>query len=207
MIIWPPSVDLTLSSSQVSLSAYTSADAGSLRNSLASEQVWEHIPAGPTGPRDWDLYMASGARTGRFPFVVRLGLPLNGLAKGAVVGSTSFYDVSPEHLHLSVGYTTYQPEVWGSWVNPACKLLLLRFAFEELGMHRVQLKTDDKNIRSQLAMEKMGATKEGVLRQHMLRNDGTMRDSVVYSIVRSEWQRTEETLSSLVITKSKPGGS
>ena len=186
-LTWPPPADLELQSDAVTLRRYVSSDAPELADSLQDSRIWEHLPVELDGPRDWDAYAAKGAATGRWPFVVRLAKPHDELPVAAAVGCSSFYDVSIDNSHLSIGYTTYRPEVWGTNVNPATKLLLLGYAFDTLGAERVQFKTDNANLRSQAALRKIGATQEGVLRQHMLRRDGTYRDSVVFSILRSEW--------------------
>lgn len=197
--IWPPAEALRLSGEFVELRKYTSEDGPELATALDSPAVWEHIPTlPPTTGEAWDRYASKGRSTGRWPFVVRLVQPLGSLTAGEAVGSTSFYDVNPDNSHVSVGYTTYAPSVWGSVVNPEVKFLLLRYAFEDLEMNRIQLKTDNLNVRSQVAMLKIGATWEGVLREHMVRPDGSMRDSVVFSILRSEWPRVQAQLQELI---------
>lgn len=117
---------------------------------------------------------------------------------GRVVGSTRFLDITPAHRALEIGWTWLSPDVWRTPVNTECKLLLLRHAFETLGMIRVQLKTDGRNERSQRAIERLGAVREGVLRHHRIMPDGYLRDSVYYSILVEEWPavrtRLEEAL-------------
>ena len=115
------------------------------------------------------------------PFVVRR------LFDNQLIGSTRYYDIALEHARLSIGYTWYVPEVWGSFVNPETKLLLLQYAFETLYVNRVQLKTDMRNARSRAAIKKLGATEEGILRQHMILEDGFVRDTVIFSIIKPEW--------------------
>jgi len=117
---------------------------------------------------------------------------------GRVLGSTRFLDITPAHRALEIGWTWLSPDVWRTPVNTECKLLLLRHAFETLGMIRVQLKTDGRNERSQRAIERLGAVREGVLRHHRIMPDGYLRDSVYYSILVEEWPavraRLEEAL-------------
>jgi hypothetical protein len=105
------------------------------------------------------------------------------LADGRVVGSTRYMDVQAASKGVEIGWTWYAPETWGTVVNPEAKFLLLRHAFEAWGAIRVQLKTDLKNLRSQAAIKKLGAKEEGVLRRHRFRRDGTIRDSVIFSII------------------------
>jgi RimJ/RimL family protein N-acetyltransferase len=104
-----------------------------------------------------------------------------------VIGSTAYLVVVSKHKRAEVGATWYSPEYWGTAVNPECKYLLLRHAFEDWGAVRVQLTTDANNIHSQRAILKLGAKFEGALRGHGIRPDGSVRDAFLYSIVASEW--------------------
>lgn len=104
-----------------------------------------------------------------------------------IVGSTRYMDVLSSQKGVEIGWTWYSPSVWGTVVNPECKFLLLRQAFEEWSAIRVCLKTDNKNIHSQRAILKMGAKFEGMLRNHRIRRDGTYRHTMMYSIVPEEW--------------------
>ncbi len=124
---------------------------------------------------------------GRTPYTVRLtGEGALGEA-GSVVGTTSLADLYLSDERLLLGYTAYTPSAWGTQVNPECKLLLLAHAFEDCGFGRVKIQTDSVNERSQAAIERLGAVREGVLRRHRLRADGSFRDTVVYSILADEW--------------------
>ena len=106
---------------------------------------------------------------------------------GEAIGSSCYLDIRPAHLGLEIGMTWYGEPHRGTAVNPESKLLLMEFAFEQLGYERVQLKTDGRNLRSQAAIAKLGAKHEGVLRKHMTMPDGYLRDTVMYSIIREEW--------------------
>ena len=106
---------------------------------------------------------------------------------GKLAGSSSFLDVRTAHEGLEIGYTWYGHAFRRTYVNTATKLVLLEHAFDELGAIRVQLQTDARNQRSQKAIERIGAVKEGVLRSHKIYPDGFIRDSVLYSITRKEW--------------------
>jgi len=106
---------------------------------------------------------------------------------GRAVGQTAYLDLQPSHRALEVGLTWIGRRWQGTEVNPESKLLLLGHAFEELGCLRVQIKTDERNLQSQRAIEKLGAVKEGVLRKHMLLPDGFQRSTVLYSITDEEW--------------------
>jgi RimJ/RimL family protein N-acetyltransferase len=114
---------------------------------------------------------------------------------GSIVGTTSFLDVSVPDARVEIGSTMYARHEWGSDLNPVCKLLLMSHAFDVLGMGRVQLKTDVRNMRSRAAIEKIGATREGVLRRYQRRSDATVRDTVMYSVVAEEWPVVRDKLS------------
>jgi RimJ/RimL family protein N-acetyltransferase len=115
-------------------------------------------------------------------------------ASGQVLGSTRYMDVSASQRGAEIGWTWYTPRVWGTRVNPEAKLLLLRHAFEDWGAIRVQLKTDHLNRHSQAAIVKLGARYEGTLRNHRIRPDGTIRHTVMYSIVPEEWPAVRDGL-------------
>jgi N-acetyltransferase len=105
----------------------------------------------------------------------------------AVIGSTRYHDIIPAADRVEIGYTWYGARWQRSHVNTACKLLLFEFAFEKVGCKVVGLRTDNFNFRSQRAIEALGAKKDGVIRHHWPRRDGTVRDSVMYSVIASEW--------------------
>jgi RimJ/RimL family protein N-acetyltransferase len=110
------------------------------------------------------------------------------LASRRVVGSTRYHDIVPHVDRVEIGYTWYAESSQRSHVNTSCKLLLLAHAFDTLGCQVVGLRTDNFNFASQRAIERLGAKKDGVLRHHQARRDGTVRDSVMYSILASEWR-------------------
>jgi RimJ/RimL family protein N-acetyltransferase len=125
---------------------------------------------------DW---VASAAK--RTAYVVRL------VGDGTVVGTSSLGDVDLHNESVHLGWTAYAPSVWGTAVNPATKFLLLQHAFEDCGFGRVKIQTGSTNTRSQAAIAKLGATREGVLRRHKRLADGSFRDTVVFSILADEW--------------------
>jgi RimJ/RimL family protein N-acetyltransferase len=109
------------------------------------------------------------------------------LASGAIVGSTRYHDIVPAIDRVEIGYTFYAGSWQRSHVNTTCKLLLLEHAFDTLGCRVVGLRTDNFNFASQRAIEALGAKRDGVLRHHQARRDGTVRDTVAYSILAQEW--------------------
>ena len=108
-------------------------------------------------------------------------------SEGRDVGMTRYLNIEEAHKKLEIGSTWYEPSTWGGPVNPECKLLLMRHAFETLKFHRVEYKTDVRNTRSRAAILKLGATQEGIFRKHMIMADGHVRDSVYFSIVDTDW--------------------
>ena len=108
-------------------------------------------------------------------------------AENRHVGMTRYLNIEEAHKKLEIGSTWYTPAVWAGPVNPECKLLLMRHAFETLGFNRVEYKTDARNARSRAAIAKLGATQEGIFRKHMIMADGHVRDSVFFSIVDTDW--------------------
>ncbi|WP_034386637.1 GNAT family N-acetyltransferase [Deinococcus sp. YIM 77859] len=168
---------LTLTDGDLLLRPLTAADIPALcalARDCADELRWMGTP--PDQPAS---YQAALEAPDHMPFVVEVG--------GEVAGSTRYGDIRAAHGGLEIGWTWLHPRWHGSGVNRRMKRQLLAHAFEVLGMERVQLKTDLLNTRSQRAIEKLGAVREGVLRRHMRRPDGTMRDTVMYSVTRDEW--------------------
>ncbi len=106
---------------------------------------------------------------------------------GRYVGMTRYLNIEEQHRKLEIGSTWYEPDVWSGAVNPECKLLLMRHAFETLQFHRVEFKTDLRNVRSRAAIRKLGAMEEGIFRKHMVLADGHVRDSVYFSVIDDEW--------------------
>jgi RimJ/RimL family protein N-acetyltransferase len=145
-------------------------------------ELWFTAVPPPEGMRAYVTAALEGQRDGHMlPWVVR------DLATGAVIGSTRYHDVVPPIDRVEIGYTWYAQSRQRTHVNTTCKRLLLAHAFDTLGCRVVGLRTDNFNFRSQRAIEGLGAKKDGVLRHHAVRRDGTVRDSVMYSILAAEW--------------------
>ena len=132
------------------------------------------------------------------PFVVRE------LSSNEIVGSTRYHDIIKDASRVEIGWTWYARRWQKSHVNTACKLLLLGHAFDALGCKVVGLRTDNFNFASQRAIEALGAKKDGVLRHHWPRRDGTVRDSVMYSIIVSEWPDVKRHLELRLIRGRSP---
>lgn len=123
------------------------------------------------------------------------------LASGHAIGSTRYLEIDHYNRSLEIGGTWYGLDYQGTLVNTECKYLLLKHAFESLDCVRVWFKTDQRNIRSQRAIERLGAVKEGVLRNHMILLDGYIRNSVMYSILPQEWPDVKQKLEARLSTK------
>lgn len=147
-------------------------------------------PAGrPQAPADMARWVEAAMDDDRraAPYTVRLQDATPFGPAGTIVGTSTLGDVSLTDERIHLGWTAYSPVVWASAVNPECKLLLLSHAFEDCGIGRVKIQTDNLNTRSQGAIARLGAVREGVLRRHQRRADGSFRDTVVFSILRAEW--------------------
>jgi len=128
------------------------------------------------------------------------------VASQRVVGSTRYLNLEPAHGRLEIGSTFYAPAARGTYVNPACKRLLLGHAFEELGAHRVELKCDARNTRSRASILAIGAKEEGTLRQHMVLRDGFVRDTVYFSVLDTEWPSVRSLLDGRVAGRNARSG-
>ena len=156
-----------------------------LADAAADGELWQLWYTSVPDPASTQAYIADalkGQDAGHMlPWAVR------DLATNAIVGSTRYHDIVAAIDRVEIGYTWYAGRCQRTNVNTSCKLVLLAHAFETLGCAVVGLRTDNFNFRSQKAIEALGAKKDGVLRHHQARRDGTVRDSVLYSIVKSEW--------------------
>jgi RimJ/RimL family protein N-acetyltransferase len=145
-------------------------------------ELWFTVVPGPAETREYVAEGLRGQADGHMlPWAVR------DLASGLIVGSTRYHDIVAGIDRVEIGYTWYAARWQRSHVNTGCKLLLLAHAFDTLGCKVVGLRTDNFNLASQRAIEALGAKKDGVLRHHRARRDGTVRDSVMYSILATEW--------------------
>jgi len=188
---------IPLQCSGVRLEPLEEAHRSGLRGAGTDPEIWAHMPyeARGDGFDRWFDHSLGVADAGvEAVWAVRSGAGL--------VGSTRFLSIEPAHRRLEIGSTWYAPDAWGTKVNPACKLALMRYAFEDLGFNRVEYKTDIKNLRSQAAIAKLGAVREGVFRAHMTRPDGTLRDSVYFAVIASEWPAVRDRLAARVFAEA-----
>ena len=176
---------VTLSDGKVRLEPLTPDHAAALEAAARDGELWQLRVTSVPGPGETVAYVAAaleGQEAGHMlPFAVV------DPASGRVIGSTRYHDIVPAVERLEIGYTWYGRSWQRTHVNTSCKLLLMQHAFETLGAQLVGWRTDNYNFASQRAIERLGARKDGVLRHHALRRDGTVRDTVMYSLAAGEW--------------------
>ena len=156
---------------------------------LAMEKsIWQFSSARVNNEADFDRYFTTAivereAGTA-YPFAVY------DKQIGQWAGCTRYGNISFLHKRIEIGWTWYHPNFQGTGLNKACKSLLLHFAFDRLQLNRIELKTSQLNLKSQAAMLKIGAVKEGILRKHMISENGLVRDTVYFSFIKEEWADT-----------------
>jgi RimJ/RimL family protein N-acetyltransferase len=188
---------VTLTGSHVRLEPLNEKHIPGLAEIGAGQDFWHFMLYGEinteTDMRNWVLDILGRASKGTdLPFAVI------DLASGRVAGATRYLNIGPKDRGLEIGGTWYGAEFQRTAVNTECKYLLMKHAFEALGAIRVQLKTDLRNERSQKAIERIGAKREGILRNHMILPDGYIRHSVFYSILDSEWPGVKRNLEEML---------
>jgi N-acetyltransferase len=180
-----PVAPVTLEGHSVRLEPLTVEHEGGLAAAAADGELWKlwftSVPE-PTGTRGYIDAALEGQRAGHMlPWAVR------DLATNTIAGSTRYHDIVQAADRVEIGYTWYAQRWQRTRINTACKLLLLAHAFDTLNCAVVGLRTDNFNFASQRAIEALGAKKDGVIRHHHPRRDGTVRDTVLYSILATEW--------------------
>ena len=169
----------------VRLAPLEADDADALLRAAGDGELWTLHYTSVPGPdiasaRDYVRSALEGRAAGAM-------LPFAVIANGEIIGCTRYYDIDPTVPTLAIGYTWYARRVQRTHVSTACKRLLLGHAFDALGMRTVYLHTSHENLRSQAAIERLGAHRDGVIRQHRRQRDGSLRDTVAYSILDAEW--------------------
>ena len=174
------------------LEPMSAGHAAALEAAARDGELWKLRVTSVPAPDETASYIAAaleGQGAGRMlPFVVR------DVPSGLVIGSTRYHDIDPATERLEIGYTWYARRWQRTHANTSCKLLLMTHAFEFLGAKLVGWRTDNYNFASQRAIERLGARKDGVLRHHALRRDGTVRDTVMYSLAAGEWPEVKTQL-------------
>ncbi|QNK03224.1 GNAT family N-acetyltransferase [Dyella telluris] len=181
----PALTPVLLEDAHVALEPMTPDHAPALEAAAADGELWKLWFTSAPAPGDAAGYIAKaleGQNAGlMLPFVVREK------SSGDIVGTTRFYDFVNDPRRVAIGYTWYARRWQKSHLNTACKRLLLQHAFEQLGCVAVEFHTDHRNLDSQRAIERLGAVREGVLRNHKRRPDGTLRHTVCFSVIDNEW--------------------
>jgi RimJ/RimL family protein N-acetyltransferase len=160
-----------------------------LRAAANDGELWNLRITSVPEPQDTEAYIRTALEMGN-----RVAFAVVDASSDTVIGTTSYHDIMPAIDRVEIGYTWYAKSRQRSHVNTSCKLLLLSHAFDTLGCAVVGLRTDNFNYASQAAIERLGAKKDGVIRHHAPRRDGTVRDTVMYSIVRGEWHEIKSHL-------------
>ena len=175
----------TLSARGITLVPLDASHEAGLRAAAADGALWNIRVTSVPEPEQTLKYIEDAlqmrADGNRFAFAV------TDTASGEVLGTTSYHDIIPAARRVEIGYTWYAKRVQRSHVNTTCKLLMLQHAFDTLACNVVGWRTDNFNFASQAAIERLGAQKDGVIRGHALRRDGTIRDTVMYSLRAGEW--------------------
>ena len=183
---------VTLSARGVSLVPLTLDHEAGLRAAAADGELWNIRVTSVPEPEAMRAYIESALAMheagNRFAFAVM------DASSGKVLGCTSYHDIVPAVKRVEIGWTWYGKSSQRTHVNTTCKLLMLSHAFETLGCHVVGWRTDNFNFVSQAAIERLGARKDGVIRGHALRRDGTIRDTVMYSLRSGEWPEVKAQL-------------
>ncbi|MEP6748529.1 MAG: GNAT family protein [Bacteroidota bacterium] len=188
-----------LKGKHIYLELLTPAHIETIRPLAKDERIWEFNKAfsiDETFDEKFDEYfniaLDKNAMHGQQAFIIR------NVANNAVIGMTRFYEINPKDRRAAIGYTWYTPAVWGMVHNKESKLLMLTYIFEELDYCRAEFHVAHQNIRSRKAVEKIGGVREGELRKYGFRNDGSVRNTVVFSIIDDEWPAKKENLLRLI---------
>ena len=187
-LVFDTSTDFILENERVLLRPLVQDDAVYLSAYVKEEPaLWKYALTPITTDQEFEQYMATAVEARQlklaYPFIVFDKL------QNKYVGSTRFYDIQLNNSSTQFGYTWYSESTWGTGLNEHCKFLLLQFAFETIGFERIEFRADNRNKRSIAAMQKIGCTVEGILRNHLPTSDGTRRDSIVLSMLKNEWPK------------------
>ncbi len=190
---------VTLRSGGIALVPLSLAHEDGLRAAAADGELWRLRVTSVPEPRETRAYVETALAMREAGH--RLAFAVTDEASGTVLGSTSYHDILPAVRRVEIGYTWYARRCQRTHVNTTCKLLLLEHAFDALGCHVVGWRTDNFNFDSQRAIERLGARKDGVIRGHALRRDGTVRDTVMYSLRAGEWPESRAQLLDLLLRR------
>jgi N-acetyltransferase len=177
--------EIILKGRSVTLIPMAASHKEALFEALAKPEVWEYTWRENTKREDISELVESALAKQRsgahIPFVIIDD------TSGRIVGATRIGDIDIANRNAEIGWTWMSPDVWRTHINTACKLLLLTHAFEQMNLMRVQFSVSGHNVRSQRAVERLGAVREGIFRKHRIKSDGTIHDNIFYSILDTEW--------------------
>ncbi len=160
------------------------------------EEIWTHLAITIASREDAKQFVEQSllnkALGKEHPFVIVDN------TTNRIIGGTKLMDLDPTHKRISLGFSWLTPAYWGSPINSNCKYLLMQYCFEVLQVNRVQIQADERNIRSRNAIARIGATEEGIFRSHMVRKDGTPRNSVIFSVIQPEWPQVKQHMERLI---------
>ena len=189
---------VTLQLGRIALVPLAALHEEGLRAAAQDGELWKLRITSVPEPHETSAYIATALKPPN-----RVAFAVTDADTQQVLGTTSFHDIVPELKRVEIGYTWYAARCQRTHVNTTTKLLMLTHAFETLGCHVVGWRTDNFNVASQKAIERLGAQKDGVLRGHAMRRDGTIRDTVMYSLRAGEWPEVKAQLAYL-LTKPRP---
>jgi RimJ/RimL family protein N-acetyltransferase len=180
----------------IDLERFTNDHIPELESIAMDEKIWQNLPWNIKDKASFDVFIkelqAGNLNNQRVTYVIR------NKTTRQVCGGTGFLNIEAINQQLEIGPTWLSPIVWGTKINVETKYLLLTHCFEQLNIMRVELRTRETNIRSQKAIEKIGGIKEGVLRCHRKNDDGTFRNTILYSLIQPEWPSTKMLLEVLI---------
>ena len=185
---------VTLAANQVRLEPLALQHEAGLRQAVQDGELWKLLFTSAPAPNQVAQYIQAALNT-------RMAFAVVDETTGEIVGTTAFYQPDADIRRVYIGYTWYRQSAWRTRINSTCKYLLLAHAFETLDCRVVCWQTDILNTRSQAAIERLGAKKDGVLRCDKVRKDGTLRDTVAYSMLREEWAAAKRALAEKLATE------
>jgi RimJ/RimL family protein N-acetyltransferase len=190
--------DSIISGQFIDLERLTNDHIFELESIAFDARIWQHLPFNITDKQSFKTFiderLQKNLNAQQITYVIR------NKTNGQVCGSTGFINIDTANDQLEIGPSWLSPNIWGTKVNIESKYLLLAFCFEKANLMRVEFRTRESNIRSQKAIEKTGGVKEGILRCHRKNDDGTFRNTIVYSIIRPQWP-SAKTLLEVLISK------
>lgn len=184
--------EITLSGKNVTLRPLTTDDKASLREASKDGSLWELAYTSVPEPHETEEYISRAIHEFKTDQSNAFAVVHNTTKK--VIGTTRYCNINPTEKSIEIGFTWYAKSFQQSGINWECKLLLLSFAFEELGFDTVEFRTHHLNFPSQKSIEKLGANFNGIIKNHSIDRIGRIRNSIVYSISKSEWSRTKQKL-------------